>query len=69
VSKKFEYKVTSYNYRFAGKSDVGIQEGLNKLGEEGWELVSTTPIVIGGTKAGDKEIHTNDLKFVFKREK
>jgi Domain of unknown function (DUF4177) len=59
--KKWEYKIInirSENYRLDPRQDVE----LNKLGEEGWELVSITSI---NFKTGA----TDHIGMVFKREK
>ncbi|MBQ0123965.1 MAG: DUF4177 domain-containing protein [Bacteroidales bacterium] len=37
--KKFEYKTESFNT----PACTGMQSKLNKLGKEGWELVSVCP--------------------------
>lgn len=59
--KRWEYKIInirSENYRLDPNQDVE----LNRLGEEGWELVSITAI---NFKSGA----TDHIGMVFKREK
>ncbi|WP_238905454.1 MULTISPECIES: DUF4177 domain-containing protein [Clostridium] len=39
MSKKWEYKVIGLDNALETRHAVEIEERLNKLGEEGWELV------------------------------
>ena len=53
--QKWEYKVE------AGKPNAGIQPALNKLGNDGWELI--------GVVATPPDASGNTLGFFFKRPK
>ena len=65
---RFEYKIVCQYIR--GSSDekggnphndpVARANELNRLGEEGWELVSTFPLIMGS-------IMVHEIQFVFKR--
>lgn len=44
---KWEYKYTYIDSKFSDKkTTLVINDELNKLGQEGWELVNFTPILI-----------------------
>lgn len=55
--EKYEYKMFEYNTQFSWASvsvnTDELQNQLNILGNEGWELVSSTPITVnnGRTKS------------------
>ena len=60
--KRFEYKICIFS-----KNDSHTTVPcLNLLGEEGWELVGITERTI---VVGTRPITTNDLNYIFKREK
>jgi hypothetical protein len=41
MKKKFEYKILDVVYNtWSGKPEIDLQEVLNQLGAQGWELVS-----------------------------
>lgn len=65
MAKKFEYKtLTTKEERgfWSSKMDTsGLEVHLNKLGFEGWELVSVV-------ETNRYEGSTNEIIFVFKRE-
>lgn len=63
---KFEYKI--YNYNNGSSVYIDLEKELNGLGEQGWELVSTTPIVSGEGYSGELNVNTGDINFVFKRQ-
>ena len=58
---KWEYKVTDF-----GGDDKAVEEELNKLGDEGWELVGTPTRTSGG---GDGRVARSKVSLVFKRPK
>lgn len=64
--EKWEYKII--NISVGGWISIGLDPGktqkeLNKLGNDGWELVSTLPI----TQAYGKGSRTHRVNFIFKR--
>jgi Domain of unknown function (DUF4177) len=68
IMKKYEYKVFTHNASNLYSNDDTIVGALNKLGHEGWELVSTVPVVKGSGSEGDVYVETDDIKFLLKRE-
>lgn len=66
---KFEYKVYKYDDRVMYNNDETIEGNLNKLGEQGWELVSAVSLTEGHGTGGDVDINTDVIKFFLKREK
>ncbi|MBY0122140.1 DUF4177 domain-containing protein [Bacillus sp. S/N-304-OC-R1] len=67
--KKWEYKVLAYNERGLYNNDEGLQNLLSNLGNEGWELVSSIPMVEGSGSDGDVSLDVPRIKFILKREK
>jgi hypothetical protein len=61
---RWEYKVTGLE-----KDDQAAEQALNKLGDEGWELVGT-PSTVSASRAieGSAAISTK-VRLVFKRQK
>ena len=59
--EKFEYRTMTYEAKGAwgGKVDSELEERLNALGSQGWELVST----VATNQIGS----TNSLVSIFKR--
>lgn len=64
----WEYKVENFRYGLYN-NDESLQGTLNKLGLEGWELVSVAPIVEGRSDEDSGSIETNGLKLFLKRSK
>jgi hypothetical protein len=48
MNKKWEYKVIGVNSVFEAKDDIKIENKLNALGEDGWELVGILDQVNSG---------------------
>lgn len=67
---QFEYRVFTYNNRAIMNNDETLEADLKEFGDQGWELVSALPIVRGdGGNDSDIDIRTNEIKFIFKRER
>lgn len=62
----WEYKVIKFRFGLYN-NDEALQGTLNKLGSDGWELVSVVPIVEGSSDEGSGSIDTNDIKLFLKR--
>ena len=63
--KKYEYKVFTYDTKgvFGGKIDIReLESQLNKFGNEGWEMVSST-------SSNQSYGSSKSLVYIFKREK
>lgn len=63
--KKYEYKVFAYDTKgvFGGKIDKReLESQLNKFGNEGWEMVSST-------SSNQSYGSSKSLVYIFKREK
>ena len=63
--KKYEYKVYTYDTKgvFGGKIDIReLESQLNKFGNEGWEMVSST-------SSNQSYGSSKSLVYIFKREK
>ncbi|TAE37114.1 MAG: DUF4177 domain-containing protein [Runella slithyformis] len=59
---KFEYKVIEIKPESMWSMEVApelIEQNINKMGNEGWELVSTLPKTMTGSTVG--------ITFIFKR--
>ena len=65
---KWEYKVLTKD-EIAGLSDKDFAAGLNKLGEEGWELVAVEPAQAGARGAGAGGRGAREAEYYFKRPK
>lgn len=63
VMDKWEYKIFKMQFKTL-KSHENYEPELNRLGEEGWELVSTTGTTIKGALIVIREIYC-----IFKRKK
>lgn len=66
--KNYSYKVLNYNFGQLYSDDKSLENKLNSLGKEGWELVSVLPLVKGSGSAEDVSVSTDDIKFIFKRD-
>lgn len=64
----WEYEVINFRYGLYN-NDESLQGTLNKLGSEGWELVSVTPIVEGSSDGESGSVGTNNFKLFLKRSK
>ena len=64
----WEYEVINFRYGLYN-NDEALQGTLNKLGSEGWELVSVTPIVEGSSDGESGSVGTNNFKLFLKRSK
>ena len=51
--------MVKYSWKDDALEDLSIEEGLNKLGHEGWELVTTAPYTSSGI--------TTEIVFIFKK--
>jgi hypothetical protein len=58
--KKFEYKTVSITKAGLFKQKVNHDEELNKMGQEGWEIVTVYTPVSAGT--------STEISYLFKRE-
>ncbi|MES1043171.1 DUF4177 domain-containing protein [Heyndrickxia oleronia] len=67
--KKFEYKVFTFNNQTFINNDITLSADLDKLGGESWELVSALPIIDGNSDGKGTSVFTDEIKFIFKREK
>lgn len=67
--KKFEYKVFTFNNQTFINNDITLSADLEKLGGESWELVSALPIIDGNSDGKGTSVFTDEIKFIFKREK
>jgi hypothetical protein len=65
---KWEYKVLTKD-EIAGLSNKDFAAGLNKLGEEGWELVAVEPAQAGARGAGAGGRGAREADYYFKRPK
>lgn len=77
-SAKWEYKVTSFWQRHMGfnnqgmglnKTDDELEKELNKLGDEGWELVGTTSGVSAPSGGKGSEAISTVVRLIFKKPK
>ena len=67
--KQFIYKVFTYDNDPYSNNDDELEDELVGFGQLGWELVSALPVVKGAGTAGEVSVHTNSIKFIFKKEK
>lgn len=65
---KFEYKVLNYNNKFILNNISTMEDQLNQLGSQGWELISSLPLVKGSSDGDDVSVEVEDIKFIFKKE-
>lgn len=65
---KWEYKSIRLNdiSAYGGKYEPNLDKGLNRLGEEGWELAAIETVVFPYTTSGP--VHPSPM-YVFKRQK
>lgn len=62
----FEYRVFTYNNRAIMNNDETLEKELLEIGDNGWELVSSVPIVSGDGSEGNMDIRTEDLSLFLK---
>ncbi|KAA0547584.1 DUF4177 domain-containing protein [Bacillus sp. BGMRC 2118] len=56
---KFEYKTVNFESKGFLKSKITPEEEMNKLGAEGWELVTSNTTILSGK--------TTEATYIFKR--
>ncbi|MGE7667401.1 DUF4177 domain-containing protein [Ureibacillus composti] len=65
---KWEYKIHDEKKRdILSDTNLTVEEQINELGTEGWELVSVIPIIGGYSDGREGYVDTRYMKFIFKR--
>lgn len=66
---KWEYKTVLWDSYIDNKESYELNEYLNELGDEGWELVSTSTQIESSSNTDDQlnYVGTNSLILILKR--
>ncbi len=64
---KWEYQTYVWNSAYIGGKYEELTEGLNELGQEGWEVIDSIPTEFRGNDDGVTE-KTYEVVYLLKRE-